>query len=122
APCLSRIAAPAGPAGIGAPKTNRTSDLPLRRGLLYPLSYRGAAGEIISRGDAPPVRERAPAPAAGAAGLALDDRDQRVVVELAGLHVHPRVLHGDVRARRRKAGGLLVRARHLLELLVAVEL
>ena len=25
----------------GAPKTNRTSDLPLRRGLLYPLSYRG---------------------------------------------------------------------------------
>jgi hypothetical protein len=26
---------------IGAPKTNRTSDLPLRRGLLYPLSYRG---------------------------------------------------------------------------------
>ncbi len=29
--------------GIGAPKTNRTSDLPLRRGLLYPLSYRGVA-------------------------------------------------------------------------------
>ena len=28
----------------GAPKTNRTSDLPLRRGLLYPLSYRGVAG------------------------------------------------------------------------------
>ena len=27
----------------GAPKTNRTSDLPLRRGLLYPLSYRGVA-------------------------------------------------------------------------------
>ena len=26
---------------FGAPKTNRTSDLPLRRGLLYPLSYRG---------------------------------------------------------------------------------
>jgi hypothetical protein len=26
----------------GAPKTNRTSDLPLRRGLLYPLSYRGS--------------------------------------------------------------------------------
>ena len=26
----------------GAPETNRTSDLPLRRGLLYPLSYRGA--------------------------------------------------------------------------------
>src|SRR6266850_7640774 len=30
----------------GAPKTNRTSDLPLRRGLLYPLSYRGA-GPIV---------------------------------------------------------------------------
>ncbi len=28
---------------IGAPKTNRTSDLPLRRGLLYPLSYRGVS-------------------------------------------------------------------------------
>ena len=28
---------------LGAPKTNRTSDLPLRRGLLYPLSYRGAS-------------------------------------------------------------------------------
>ena len=27
---------------IGAPDTNRTCDLPLRRGLLYPLSYRGA--------------------------------------------------------------------------------
>ena len=27
----------------GAPKTNRTCDLPLRRGLLYPLSYRGVA-------------------------------------------------------------------------------
>ena len=25
----------------GAPDTNRTCDLPLRRGLLYPLSYRG---------------------------------------------------------------------------------
>jgi hypothetical protein len=25
----------------GAPETNRTSDLSLRRGLLYPLSYRG---------------------------------------------------------------------------------
>src|SRR5260221_14400757 len=33
----------------GAPNTNRTCDLPLRRGLLYPLSYRGAAGEIVSR-------------------------------------------------------------------------
>ena len=29
-------------ATIGAPDTNRTYDLPLRRGLLYPLSYRGA--------------------------------------------------------------------------------
>ena len=28
----------------GTPETNRTSDLPLRRGLLYPLSYRGAEG------------------------------------------------------------------------------
>ena len=28
---------------VGAPKTNRTSDLPLRRGLLYPLSYRGVS-------------------------------------------------------------------------------
>ena len=26
---------------FGTPETNRTSDLPLRRGLLYPLSYRG---------------------------------------------------------------------------------
>jgi hypothetical protein len=26
----------------GTPDTNRTCDLPLRRGLLYPLSYRGA--------------------------------------------------------------------------------
>ena len=31
----------------GAPKTNRTSDLPLRRGLLYPLSYRGADHGIL---------------------------------------------------------------------------
>ncbi len=30
----------------GAPNTNRTCDLPLRRGLLYPLSYRGA-GPIV---------------------------------------------------------------------------
>ena len=29
---------------FGAPDTNRTCDLPLRRGLLYPLSYRGASG------------------------------------------------------------------------------
>ena len=28
----------------GTPETNRTSDLPLRRGLLYPLSYRGQRG------------------------------------------------------------------------------
>src|SRR6185295_13817335 len=28
---------------LGAPNTNRTCDLPLRRGLLYPLSYRGVA-------------------------------------------------------------------------------
>ena len=33
--------------GSGAPKTNRTSDLPLRRGLLYPLSYRGVDGRIV---------------------------------------------------------------------------
>jgi SAM-dependent methyltransferase len=30
----------------GAPETNRTSDLPLRRGLLYPLSYRGATEDF----------------------------------------------------------------------------
>ena len=34
----------------GAPKTNRTSDLPLRRGLLYPLSYRGAAAKLSHAG------------------------------------------------------------------------
>ena len=35
----------------GAPKTNRTSDLPLRRGLLYPLSYRGAqTGSVKENG------------------------------------------------------------------------
>jgi hypothetical protein len=28
----------------GAPGRNRTGDLPLRRGLLYPLSYRGFPG------------------------------------------------------------------------------
>ena len=32
---------------IGTPETNRTSDLPLRRGLLYPLSYRGAERTIL---------------------------------------------------------------------------
>ncbi len=31
----------------GTPETNRTSDLPLRRGLLYPLSYRGP-GRILA--------------------------------------------------------------------------
>src|SRR6267142_7274396 len=31
----------------GTPDTNRTCDLPLRRGLLYPLSYRGAAARIL---------------------------------------------------------------------------
>lgn len=30
----------------GAPNTNRTCDLPLRRGLLYPLSYRGVRAEF----------------------------------------------------------------------------
>ena len=30
--------------GSGAPDTNRTCDLSLRRGLLYPLSYRGVIG------------------------------------------------------------------------------
>ena len=30
----------------GAPNTNRTCDLPLRRGLLYPLSYRGASRDF----------------------------------------------------------------------------
>ena len=33
----------------GAPETNRTSDLPLRRGLLYPLSYRGAESNTINQ-------------------------------------------------------------------------
>ena len=32
--------------GFGTPDTNRTCDLPLRRGLLYPLSYRGAGGNL----------------------------------------------------------------------------
>ena len=31
----------------GAPRRNRTYDLPLRRGLLYPLSYRGATERIL---------------------------------------------------------------------------
>ena len=37
--CLAEGFRPA--VGDGTPETNRTSDLPLRRGLLYPLSYRG---------------------------------------------------------------------------------
>ena len=35
--------------GSGTPETNRTSDLPLRRGPLYPLSYRGV-GRFYRRG------------------------------------------------------------------------
>ena len=38
---------------IGAPNTNRTCDLPLRRGLLYPLSYRGDRGILLDRRDSP---------------------------------------------------------------------
>jgi hypothetical protein len=34
----------------GAPNTNRTCDLPLRRGLLYPLSYRGAPARFYRIG------------------------------------------------------------------------
>jgi hypothetical protein len=33
---------------IGAPNTNRTCDLPLRRRLLYPLSYRGVVARYSS--------------------------------------------------------------------------
>src|SRR5258706_1126414 len=41
----------------GAPNTNRTCDLPLRRGLLYPLSYRGAAGRnYLTRGMSTIIR------------------------------------------------------------------
>ena len=48
---------------IGTPETNRTSDLSLRRGLLYPLSYRGAPGQFtgscrapaLPRGRQPPL-------------------------------------------------------------------
>ncbi len=46
----------------GAPNTNRTCDLPLRRGLLYPLSYRGAAGEIIAWARSAPAFRRAARP------------------------------------------------------------
>ena len=34
---------------FGAPNTNRTCDLPLRRRLLYPLSYRGVAGILAEK-------------------------------------------------------------------------
>ena len=43
----------------GAPETNRTSDLPLRRGLLYPLSYRG----YVRKACCPGGRPRAATPA-----------------------------------------------------------
>jgi hypothetical protein len=32
----------------GTPDTNRTCDLPLRRGLLYPLSYRGVGSNFTA--------------------------------------------------------------------------
>src|SRR4029078_3408158 len=35
---------------FGAPDTNRTCDLPLRRGLLYPLSYRGVNRRTLPEG------------------------------------------------------------------------
>ena len=37
----------------GTPNTNRTCDLPLRRGLLYPLSYRGVASILPEAAIAP---------------------------------------------------------------------
>src|SRR5262245_12141917 len=37
----SGLSPPGDTAVRGTPDTNRTCDLPLRRGLLYPLSYRG---------------------------------------------------------------------------------
>ena len=40
----------------GAPNTNRTCDLSLRRGLLYPLSYRGEAASRLRGGE---IRARA---------------------------------------------------------------
>src|SRR5262245_4871915 len=44
-----------GASGIsGTPETNRTSDLSLRRGLLYPLSYRGP-GAIVRQAPATPT-------------------------------------------------------------------
>ena len=33
---------------LGTPDTNRTCDLPLRRGLLYPLSYRGFYAKTVT--------------------------------------------------------------------------
>src|SRR5574340_514068 len=47
----------------GAPKTNRTSDLPLRRGLLYPLSYRGVARIVAIRRSLTNTANSAPAAA-----------------------------------------------------------
>src|SRR4029078_4917025 len=44
---MSVVVYPTG-GGAGTPETNRTSDLPLRRGLLYPLSYRGGAECIVA--------------------------------------------------------------------------
>src|SRR5215467_13787913 len=32
---------------LGTPDTNRTCDLPLRRGMLYPLSYRGVGAILL---------------------------------------------------------------------------
>ena len=43
---------------VGTPETNRTSDLPLRRGLLYPLSYRGV-GVILAHAGQNHVRMKA---------------------------------------------------------------
>jgi hypothetical protein len=37
----------------GTPETNRTSDLPLRRGLLYPLSYRGISRQMLPEPASP---------------------------------------------------------------------
>src|SRR6187399_2915362 len=75
----------------GAPNTNRTCDLPLRRGLLYPLSYRGAAGEIIACTS---QMKRAPrrAPVGGRRNVASSPA------------LHPRLavaVHRDGRAGRR---------------------
>ena len=40
----------------GTPETNRTSDLPLRRGLLYPLSYRGPGNNAPFYAIPAPIR------------------------------------------------------------------